>query len=138
MGPIYVALFFVLLIGVGVGIYAIAAPRRRATLEREPSRAREPLHVSTDWTSAAGEEFANLTEPARCDMIFAVAALEDERSKQLLEYALDDPSEAVALAAAHALVGRGESETVQRHLSVHPSERSERIAQALSLLAPDA
>jgi hypothetical protein len=135
MGPIYVALFLVLVIGIGVGIYAIAAPRRRAS--SEPSRAHAPLHVSTDWTSAAGEEFANLTEPARCDMIFAVAALEDDRSKQLLEYALDDPSEAVALAAAHALVGRGESEPVQRHLHAHPGERSERIAQALSLLAPE-
>ena len=40
-------------------------------------------------------------------MIFAVAALDDDASQHLLEHALGDPAEAVATAAAHALITHG-------------------------------
>ncbi len=133
---IWVALVVVAIAGVAVALYAWLAPRRTAAMH-EPSRDRDPLHGDTGWTHAAGDEFAGLSEAARCDMIFAVAALDDERSKQLLEHALDDPSEAVSLAAAHALLSRGDRGTVEQYLAAHPGERAARITQTLSLLTGD-
>jgi hypothetical protein len=132
MPAIAVVAVIVLLGGLALGFYAWLAPRRIA----EAARVREgaPLQATTDWTSEAGSEFAGLPEPARCDLVFAVAALEDERSQQLLEHALDDPAEAVSLAAAHALTARGQRERVDQHLAGHPGARADRIAQALSLL----
>ncbi len=87
------------------------------------------------WAGVAGESFADLSEAARCDLVFAVAALDDDRSQQLLTRALDDPSEAVALAAAHALAKRGAGGVVATHFAGHPNERAQRIASALELLA---
>jgi hypothetical protein len=129
---IAIAVVVVLVIGVALGIYTWLAPRRVAA----PARVREgaPLHASTDWTNEAGEEFAGLSESARCDLVFAVAALDDERSQRLLEHALNDPAEAVALAAAHALVTHGRRNLVDNFLGGHPGSRADRIAQALSLL----
>src|SRR5271163_4864430 len=108
-------LVVVLIAGVAVGAYALAAPRR----ERALRAAREglPLQATTDWTNEAGDEFAGLSESARCDLVFAVAALEDQRSQQLLEHALNDPAEPVALAAAHALMGSGRRSNVERYLA---------------------
>ncbi len=122
----------VILVGIAIAAYAYFAPRakERAYTKREG----EPLQVTTAWTHEAGDEFAGLSESARCDMIFAVAALEDERSQQLLEHALSDPSEAVSLAAAHALTGSGRRAMVERFLNAHPGARADRIAQTLSLL----
>jgi HEAT repeat protein len=133
MTPVGVALLIVFAIGAIVVAYAIFAPRRAAQ-KREPESVRSSLHAGSDWTHGAGAEFAALSEPARCDMIFAVAALDDDRSSELLERALDDPSEAVALAAAHALAGRGSSPVVERYLASHPGERADRIAGTLALL----
>jgi len=125
-------LVVVLIAGVAVGAYALAAPRR----ERALRAAREglPLQATTDWTNEAGDEFAGLSESARCDLVFAVAALEDQRSQQLLEHALNDPAEPVALAAAHALMGSGRRSNVERYLAEHPGLRADRITQTLSLL----
>ena len=92
------------------------------------------MQATTAWTHEAGDEFAGLSESARCDMIFAVAALDDERSQNLLEHALNDPAEAVALAAAHALVSNGRAALVQSFLETCADQRAERIGQALSLL----
>ncbi|MBV8491830.1 MAG: hypothetical protein JO199_14985 [Candidatus Eremiobacteraeota bacterium] len=133
---IVVALIVVLVIAAGGAIYAIAAPRRKAA-ERVPTPDRPPLHADDGWTNAAGDEFSGLSEPARCDLIFAVAALGDDRSMRLLEHALDDPAEAVSIAAAHALHRRGCNDVVDRYLAAHPGERSERIASTLALLAPE-
>jgi HEAT repeat protein len=103
-----------------------------AVWRRKPRR---PVRVpGADWTDAAGREFAGLNESARCDLIFAVAALEDERSRELLEQALDDPSEPVALAAAHALVSHGHRANVERYLAANPGTRATNLAGMLALL----
>lgn len=87
------------------------------------------------WTAAAGSEFATLSEAQRCDLVFAFGALDDERSRLLLERALGDPCEAVALAAAHALGRRGCVENVRQYFAAHPGERASRIAATLALLS---
>jgi len=125
-------LVVVLIVGVAIAVYAATAPRREEAKRR--TREGPPLQATTDWTNEAGAEFSGLTESARCDLVFAVAALEDERSQRLLEHALDDPAEPVALAAAHALAGSGRRTLVERYLADHPGLRADRIAQALALL----
>lgn len=126
-----------LVIGALIGIFALLAPRRRVTeRERVEAKPREDIHVDTAWNQGTEADFGSLPEAARCDMIFAVSALDDERSAQLLEHALGDPSETVALAAARALKERGRSDAVDEYLAAHPGERADRIAHTLSLLAP--
>ncbi|HLI94927.1 MAG TPA: hypothetical protein VKT72_02450 [Candidatus Baltobacteraceae bacterium] len=125
------ALLFI--VGVSLGVYALRAPRKVA-VDEGPLPPLEPWTASTDWTKEAGAEFAGLSESARCDLIFAVAELEDERSQQLLAHALDDPSDAVALAAAHALMRRGDTPVVEAYAGRHPGERSQRLARTLELL----
>ena len=83
-----------------------------------------------NWTDAAGDEFTRLSDAERCDLVFAVAALDDDASRQLLIRALDDPSDAVALAAARGLARQGEREALERYLSACSQER----ARALRLL----
>jgi hypothetical protein len=122
----------VAVVGAAVAAYAFFAPRRQAEHVRTPERS--PLSAQTGWTSAAGDEFAGLSESARCDMIFAVAALDDDASRHLLEHALGDPAEAVATAAAHALVTHGQTSVVESFLAAHPGERTDRIAAILALL----
>ncbi|HEY9085656.1 MAG TPA: hypothetical protein VIN40_06940 [Candidatus Tyrphobacter sp.] len=133
MITIAIAVLFVL--GIGLGLYAVVAPRRTTegpTLLDQVDR--EPLAATTDWTNEAGQEFAGLSESARCDLVFAVAALHDDRAHRLLEFALRDPNEAVALAAARVLAGSGRAPAVERFLAQHPGERAERIVSTLSLL----
>ncbi|MEO7201195.1 MAG: hypothetical protein ABI431_01000 [Candidatus Tumulicola sp.] len=88
----------------------------------------------TSWTGQAGEGFEGLSEAARCDMIFAIAELPGADRTAMLREALDDPSEAVVLAAANALTARGEDAVVQTYFAARPGARSERIARDLSLL----
>ncbi|HZZ00154.1 MAG TPA: hypothetical protein VFE36_11315 [Candidatus Baltobacteraceae bacterium] len=138
MSATTIVLIAALVIGAVIGIYALLAPRRRAK-ERESVEAatpREDLRVDTAWNERTEADFGSLPEAARCDMIFAVSALDDDRSAQLLEHALADPSETVALAAARALKERGRSDAVDEYLARNPGERTERIAHTLSLLAP--
>jgi hypothetical protein len=125
-------LIAIVVIGAAVAAYAVFAPRRKAERVRAPER--EPLVAQTGWSSTAGAEFGELSESARCDMVFAVAALDDDASQHLLEYALGDASEAVATAAAHALVTHGHAAVVERFLTGHPGERADRIAATLALL----
>ena len=80
-------------------------------------------------------QFANLSEAERCDFVFAIAALEDPSSLRLLERALEDPCEAVALAAAHALTTAGSTLSLERFFAAHPGRRTDRIAASLELLA---
>jgi hypothetical protein len=126
-----IVLLVVLVVGIAIGAYAIFAPRRAAP--PEPPKP-VPMQATTDWTSEAGEEFAGLSESMRCDLVFAVSALEDERSQRLLEHALGDPADAVGIAAAHALTTSGRRAVVERFLVEHPGPRADRIAQTLSLL----
>jgi hypothetical protein len=119
--------------GLVIGGYALLAPRT-AVRTAQPLPPLDPWKPTTEWTTQAGAEFAGLAEPARCDLIFAVSGLQDERSQQLLIHALDDPSDAVALAAAHALVRRGDSAAVDDYMERHPGERSARLARTLELL----
>jgi hypothetical protein len=132
MSTIVIVLVAILIVGAGVGIFALVAPRRAESKAR--TRHGPPLQATTDWTNEVGDEFAGLSESARCDMIFAVAALEDERSNRLLMHALNDPAEAVSLAAAHALAGNGRRLVVDQYLTANPGQRADRIAQALALL----
>ncbi len=132
MSTIVLVLAVVLLAGIALGAYAYLAPRRAAPTASAGDGT--PLEASTAWTSEAGEEFAELSESARCDLVFAVAALEDERSQRLLEHALGDPADAVATAAAHALAANGRRAAVEAFLARHPGARADRIAQTLSLL----
>lgn len=137
MTAIVVILAIVFVAGVAIGLYAWLAPRPvpvETTTAPDPVPPRETWTATTDWTTQAGEEFAGLSESARCDLIFAVADLHDERSQQLLLHALDDPSDAVVLAAAHALARRGQSEVVQTYVQRHPGERAERIVRTLALM----
>ncbi|MBV8118214.1 MAG: hypothetical protein JOZ01_09560 [Candidatus Eremiobacteraeota bacterium] len=92
-----------------------------------------PAH-SGDWTAQAGEEFASLPEAARCDLVFALSDLDDDRAQRVLVQALNDPSETVALAAAHALKRRGCADVVQRYAADHPGERAQRMLDTLALL----
>jgi HEAT repeat protein len=133
MTPILAILAAVFVVGAVLGAYALLAPRA-AVREEKPLAPLQPLDVSTNWTTEAGQEFGGLSESARCDLIFAVVDLDDERSRRLLEHALQDPSEAVALAAAHALVRRGAGASVEEFAQRHPGERSERLARTLELL----
>jgi hypothetical protein len=133
MITIAIAVLFV--VGVLLGGYALIAPRRRSRETFVPDDVESrSLRATTDWANEAGQEFADLPEPARCELVFAVAALYDDRATHLLEFALCDPSETVALAAAHALAISGRASIVERVLADHPGERAERIAGTLSLL----
>jgi hypothetical protein len=81
------------------------------------------------------DQFGNLSNAERCEFIFAIATLDDPSSLHLLERALDDPCEAVSLAAAHALTMAGRTAPLQRFLSEHPGDRAESITASLELLA---
>jgi hypothetical protein len=135
MSAIAIVLGIVLLAGIAAGVYAVIAPRKRnEEMTLIDKMVAEPLQATTDWTNEAGDEFAGLSESARCDLIFAVAALDDDRSRQLLEHALNDPAEAVSTAAAHALATTGRGNAVQDFLERYPGPRSERISATLALL----
>lgn len=132
MTTIAAVLLVILVAGILLGAYALLAPRRIAAERRKPAGV--TLQATTDWTHEAGDEFAGLSESARCDLVFAVAALEDDRSQRLLEHALNDPAEAVALAAAHALASTGRAGIVTSFLAGHPGPRADRLSDTLALL----
>ncbi len=134
MNTIVIILVVILLAGIAVGAYAFLAPRRAERDDEGAKGTREPAQAATGWSGETENEFAGLSEAARCDLVFAVATLEDERSQQLLVHALDDPAEAVALAAAHALVSSGRSSIVESFLARSPGPRAERISDTLALL----
>ena len=132
---IFIAVF---LIGAALGAYAIFAPKKVASVAAgdKPESLEAADELPDDrFTHEAASEFAGLNEAARCDMIFAVAAIDDERSRRLLIHALDDPSNTVALAAAHALARAGLIDEVRRYAQAHDGPRSDELMQLLSLLA---
>jgi hypothetical protein len=117
-----------LAVGIALGLYAWLAPRRKPGAEAHEESA------AVDWTAAAGDGFENLSDAARCGMVFAMAELDDDRSRGLLEAALDDRSDAVALAAAHALATNGRLETVRAYAAAHPGPRGQHLLETISLL----
>ena len=75
-----------------------------------------------------------LSESQRVDAVFAAGTLESETARAYLIAALDDPSEAVALAAASTFAGSGALPAVESWLRSHPGERSARLADAIATL----
>jgi hypothetical protein len=124
-------LIIVFAVGAALAAYAVFAPRRRL---RGPAAAPQ---ASADWASEADDEFADLSDAARCELVFAVAALGDERSRFLLERALDDPAEAVALAAAHALATSGRGDAVRAYARAHPGERAQLLVDTIGWMAEE-
>jgi len=107
----------VLVVALAAVAYALVRPRRKSDADR------------------LIDEFGKLSNAERCEFVFAVATLDDPSSLRLLERALDDPCEAVALAAAHALTTAGRTAPLERFLSKHPGGRAESITASLELLA---
>lgn len=136
MSPALIVVLAILALGAAIGAYAFLAPRKPAEVNAAPAPPRtiEPVRDTSAWTSEAGEEFAGLSEAARCDMVFAVADLDDERSRGLLAHALEDPSETVALAAGHALIGSGRADEVKAYVASHPGTRAQTLMETLALL----
>jgi hypothetical protein len=128
--PLWVLWLTALLVAAVIAAFVFATRRRLQTVER---RAEPVTPTAPKWTAAAGEEFADLSEAERCDLVFALAALDDVPSLLLLERALDDPSESVAIAAARAIARRGGG-ALQRYFEANPGQRSARIAEVLELL----
>jgi hypothetical protein len=114
-------------------LYARIAPRR-PRIDIEFALESEPLQEAADWKNQSAGEFARLSEPTRCDLVFAAAKVTDTSSSSFLERALNDPSESVVLAAAHALAASGRATILERFLRQYPQGRAARIAGMLSLL----
>ena len=133
MNSVVIVLLAVIAVAVCAGAYMWFSQTKEPIEETIPPPL-EPWTPDAGWTSEAGEEFATLSESARCDLIFAVADLQDERADGLLVHALDDPSEPVALAAAHVLERRGAADRVREHVNRYPGKRARRIAETLALL----
>ncbi len=124
----------ILAAAVVAGVFILAAVAFVAV--RASSRAAAVRAPGDDtWIGDAGSDFAGLSESDRCDVVFALGALEDDASQPLLERALGDSSEAVALAAAHALTRRGGTARVERYFAANPGERASRISAALDVLS---
>lgn len=134
-------LVIVLLAAFAVGLaglaYAAFAPKRvpEEALAAAPAPA-TPAGVTgaSSWTDSALREFDALGDAARCDFVFAVGALPDERTRRILLHALDDRSEAVALAAAHVLARAGALDDVRRAVAHQDPARREALMQLLSVI----
>jgi hypothetical protein len=120
-----IALLVVLAIGLALGAYALFAPRRVAA---------EPVVAQANVGTSAPVQ---LTEAERIDAVFAMGALDGDESTRRLALALDDPSETVALAAAHALAGSGRGELVRSYVAAHPGERTTRLGETLDWMHED-
>ena len=118
-------LLAVLAIGIAIGAYAMFAPRK-------------PVAVETVAPQAAAAEAPPVqTEAQRVDAVFAMGALDGEESTRRLTAALDDPSETVALAAAHALATSGRSEIARAYIAAHPGERTTRLRETIDWMHAD-
>jgi hypothetical protein len=121
-----------LLVALAIAITIVLYLRRPKSLH-EPQPQPQPQSQAS-WAQAVGDEFRELSEAERCDLIFAVATLADGKSESLLVRALDDPSEAVALAAAHALVRHGGATSLERYLAARPGERANALRFLVEIL----
>ncbi len=104
-----------------------------------PSEQTPPLSsvVEPLWGEREEAEFSQLPEAARCDLLFSIEERDDDRGAALLAHALTDRSEVVATAAAHALITRGQRDTVERYLATCDDERKRSMARTLRALFPD-
>ena len=134
MTTFLVLLGVVFLGGLVFGAYVLFAAKPSAPVPAPAPPAPPEFERDETWTLQAGEEFAGLTESARCDLVFAAGDLDDERSREMLAHALSDTSDAVALAAAHALERRGEAETIAAFTQAHPGARAQQILDTLALM----
>lgn len=134
MTPLVIILLAIIAVAICVGMYAWLSPRSEQIEDATAPPPNEVWEPDPAWTAQAGEEFATLSEAARCDLVFAVADLQDERADGLLMHALDDPSETVALAAAHILEKRGAADRVRARVKRYPGERAQKIEETLELL----
>ena len=108
----------ILLAVLAIGAYAMFAPRKPVAVEAAPRDAR---------LGAQSEP----SEAQRVDAVFAMGALDGEESTRRLTAALDDPSETVALAAAHALAGSGRGVLLERYAAAHPGARAQRLVDTI-------
>jgi hypothetical protein len=125
---------------IAVVFLLVAAGIAVAYLILTRSRRQEILVVRSQTSadksgSSIAATFAGLSEAERCDFIFACQALDDRESLEIIELALDDPCESVAIAAARAMARRGQTADLQRYFSGRSDDRSVRIASAVELLA---
>jgi hypothetical protein len=120
-------------VGIGIVFVIIATMRKRRPSPELAIASTSPGH-SASWTASEGDDFATLTEAARCELIFALQDLPGDERTATLRAALDDPSEIVALAAATALAARGQRGFVEGYFAEHPGARSQRIGNDLTLL----
>ncbi|MHB8461821.1 MAG: hypothetical protein ACYDA1_04180 [Vulcanimicrobiaceae bacterium] len=128
------------LVVVLVAIAVLLVARFAARRPQEPARVSRVDVAEGDvggFDRDSAAEFDRLPENARCEMLFSVALLDDERSRALLEHALADASSTVSLAAARGLVASGRGSDVSAYLSAHPGERSDALAAALQLFDID-
>ncbi|HEY1429864.1 MAG TPA: hypothetical protein VGF18_09845 [Candidatus Tumulicola sp.] len=116
-------------------VIVIGGRRRLVPVPRAPGTAGAHITSAAATANWAGDEYAGLSEAARCDLIFAVQELPGEERTAMLAGALNDPSETVALAAAKALSARGERALVDRYFDAHPGARTDRVRDDLSLLS---
>ena len=131
MAPLLTVVAGLFAVGAAAGAYAAFAPRppRAEGSQPHPEPEPEPLPIAARFG-----EFGALPESARCDLIFSMGAIDDEASRSLLLHALDDPSEAVALAAASAFARAGSIGEVHRYASERPGHRTHALLQTLAML----
>jgi len=96
--------------GILIGAYALLAPRREDV--SIPPAYSLLVHPIDD----VAEAYKKLSEAARCDLVLAITEFNDAHSQRILALALDDPSKAVALAAAHVFARAGHSHRVTDQL----------------------
>ncbi len=117
-----------------VAAYALLAARTRDRAVPVSARAASDENDTAQWIADADRGYDDLSEAAKCDLVFAMGSVNDARANVLLVRALDDPSEAVALAAAHALHSNGNAAALEAYSASHP-ERGQRLLETVNLLS---
>lgn len=83
-----------------------------------------------DAPAAPADDFERMSAAERIDFVFALGALDDASALPMLERALGDSNEAVALAAARTLTGM-DAARVESYFAGNPAAR-ETIAAMVS------
>jgi hypothetical protein len=125
-------------VAIGLGAYGLWGSRARDPVRIPASTtavvpADETAAETQRWVEDADRSFADLSEAAKCDLVFAMGKLDNPRAEDLLARALHDPSEAVALAAAHALLSNGRAAVVASYEASNP-DRARRLLDTVALL----
>lgn len=133
---ILTALVLVAILGIVLIVVARFA-RRPAPLTLPVRIDATPVGDGSGFDRESAVEFDGMPEDARCEMLFSVALLDNERSRKLLEHALSDKSRTVALAAARGLISAGRGIDVTAYIEQHPGTHSDELASALQLFDID-